>query len=187
MTQSCNREQLQWAAEVVQYVSYLWKSVNTRGIGNPAGVLKDKIPILGPQFLPPSFLHVLRRDASPQIEPTIAYLKPLNVIHPLYYPEISTCPNCDGKDIKWDSWNATGHREVQGIDREETAIGYQLRCTDCKAKRGQQSSFAATSHKFWAHKEHWEIPRELPTVDLEVYVLTFLLKVAYPISRQMVQ
>lgn len=136
--------------------------MNNRAAGKPDSALKMQIPILGPRFLPPSYLHVHRRSVSPTIEPSIAYLKPLNVVHPLYFPEITACPNCDGKNVKWDSWNATGHREVQGISREETAIGYQLRCDDCKKLNGNnQSSFAATSFNFWKHKEHWEIPREL--------------------------
>ena len=86
------------------------------------------------------------------------------------------CPNCNSKDIKWDSWNATGHCKVQGINLKETAIGYQLWCDRCKANTGQQSSFAATSHKFWVNKEHWEIPRELQMVNLNICILMFALR-----------
>ena len=142
LTQSCNKDQLMWTAEVVQYVTYLWKMVNTRRAGKPDNILTQPIPILGPRFLPPSYLHIHRRNMSPTIEPAKAYLKPLNVIHPFYYPEISVCPNCNSKDIKWDSWNATGHREVQGINREETTIGYQLQCDRCKANAGQHTDFS---------------------------------------------
>ncbi|KAL6300463.1 hypothetical protein BKA93DRAFT_819423 [Sparassis latifolia] len=102
-TQSQVTGQLEWEAHVVEYV-----------------------PLLGPQFLPPSYEQYKKCNSMPNIVPEIAYLKPVNVIHPFYFPELARCPQCNSDDVKWTGWTTTGHRE--------TALGFQLRCQECAKK-----------------------------------------------------
>jgi hypothetical protein len=162
--QSDAPEQLEWAANVVQYVNYIYKATTVRGgpkNGNALPILRKEIPLLGPRFLPPSYLHIQKRNTTPNITPTPAYLKPLCVVHPFYNPELATCPQCGSDNILWDGWTTSGHREVHGVSREETALGYQLKCQPCQDAPAQGSyCFATTNAKFWENKEHWEIPRE---------------------------
>jgi hypothetical protein len=149
---------------VVQYVNYIHKATTVRGgpkNGQAPPILRKEVPILGPRFLPPSYIHIQKCSPTPAIIPTSAYLKPLHIIHPFYHPELAKCPQCDSDNILWEGWNTAGHREVHGIHREETALGYQLKCQPCRDS-SQQSNycFATTNAKFWGNKEHWEIPRE---------------------------
>ncbi|KAA1473136.1 hypothetical protein DENSPDRAFT_899980 [Dentipellis sp. KUC8613] len=87
--------QLQWTAEVVQYVTYLHDKTkihaNTK-TAKPAPAVPRDVPIYGPRFIPPGYLHVQRRKSWPQIEVETMYLKPVSVIHPFYYPRIGGIP-----------------------------------------------------------------------------------------------
>ena len=85
--------------------------------------------------------------------------------------------------MSWQSWTSTGYREVHGVFREETALGYQLDCLSChealdstgaksQGNKGQSSTdkgekpkkkgvaFATTNFKFWERRQHGEIPSE---------------------------
>ncbi|KAA1480033.1 hypothetical protein DENSPDRAFT_789845, partial [Dentipellis sp. KUC8613] len=170
--------QLVWVSHIVEYVSFLWKATEPDGrskADKPA--LAANIPILGPRFVPPSYLHIAKRNKTPDINPKDAYLKPLTVVHPFYFPELRRCPQCGitNRKVSWHGWNATGYREVHGVRREETAIGLQLRCDACKvaddeARKVAKATkheyekilhcFATTSHEFWGNRHHWDIPRE---------------------------
>lgn len=133
------------------------------------GPLRAEIPLLGPRFLPPSYLHRNRRKAMADVTPEIAYMKPFTAIHPLYF-DIAKCPRCDatGDDVTWNGWTTTGHCEVHGLEREETTLGYQLRCKRCAmvsddqkkpSKNGEGTHcWATTNYMFWERREHWEIP-----------------------------
>ncbi|KAG2085532.1 hypothetical protein BD769DRAFT_1397235 [Suillus cothurnatus] len=96
--------------------------------------LDSRIPILGPHFLPPSYLHVQKRNQSePAINPEVLYLKPLRIIHPFYHPELARCPQCDCADsVSWDGWTGTGPWDVHGLMFDEAVIGIQLRCESCR-------------------------------------------------------
>ncbi|KAH9952138.1 hypothetical protein B0H21DRAFT_775664 [Amylocystis lapponica] len=175
-TQSQYQPQLEWEAHIVQYVNFVHKLTKLHGSSkNVAGAnLRKDVPLFGPRFVPPGYLQVYKRKTSPEIEPDITYVKSLHIIHPFYYPELAQCPQCDSEDIQWNGWTTTGHREVHGISREETALGYQLRCKPCEsqyrsriASGGVASSegdatfcFCTTNHMFWERREHWEIPRQ---------------------------
>jgi hypothetical protein len=162
--------QLEWEAHVVEYVSHVWRLAKVHGNSKKDSVpsLHSGIPLLGPRFLPPSYLHVQRRQENAVIEPKTAYLRPLNIVHPLYYPSMGKCPSCDSSDILWDSWNTAGHRYLHGVHEEETALGYQLVCKNCKAvhrngthdSEGGGYSFSTTNQVFWNKMEHWQMPRE---------------------------
>lgn len=158
-----SEEQLEWAANVVEYVSYMWKNTTVRN-GAKRGItlpLKKEILIFGPRFLPPAYMHLRKRNATPNIVPKVAYLKPLHIVHPFYYPNLNICPQCQSQETSWQGWTTSGHREVHGLQREETALGYQLECKDCKKDSGTKTyCFATTNMTFWAKKEHWSIPRE---------------------------
>ncbi len=151
--QSVFLPQLMFAAEVCEYVSFLAKVTRPSAkSGVVALPLNHNIPLLGPQFVPPSFLHAQRRNATPEIMPDPAYLKPVNIIHPLYYPDVlDQCPRCrlagSKSDVAWNGWNATGHREVHGLMQEETAIGVQLRCKTCEVTCGQGKKGEASNRK----------------------------------------
>ena len=162
--QSDDPEQLTWAANVVQYVNYVHKVTTVRGgpkDRKAAPVLRKKVPLLSPRFLPPSYLHIQKRSVTPNVLPTSAYLKPLHIVHPFYYPDLTKCPQCDSENVLWDGWTTGGHREVHGVSREETALGYQLKCHVCRDSTERGSYCVATTNaKFWEKKELWEVPRK---------------------------
>ncbi|KAI5997496.1 hypothetical protein EDD15DRAFT_2162778, partial [Pisolithus albus] len=85
--------QLSWEAEVVEYVNFLWQKTRSRKkmADKPAAISWD-VPFLGPRFLPPTYLHAHRRPGLSSVMPDEQYLKPINVLHPLYYPQLTCCP-----------------------------------------------------------------------------------------------
>ncbi|KAJ7166768.1 hypothetical protein C8R46DRAFT_1351047 [Mycena filopes] len=169
------RQQLEWEANVVAYVNAVHKLTTVNGnnksaTGPPA--LPKGIPLLGPKFLPPGFVDVQKRNGT-----NINDIRPLNIVHPFYYPNLEICPQCSSADVKWKGWTGAGSRDVHGIRMEEKALGYQLRCDPCSKKYGQggtdfgarnpngeklESSFATTNAIFWERWEHWKIPRGIP-------------------------
>ncbi|KAG0692816.1 hypothetical protein DFH29DRAFT_1043843 [Suillus ampliporus] len=178
--------QLRWEAEVVEYVQFVWEKTRTRSKKNELNRLAFNVPLLGPQFLPPTYLHVHKRPGEGGVEPVIQYLKPLNIIHPFYFGCLAQCPQCSSADdTVWEGWTSTGARELHGLYCEELALGTQLRCNICKgsakdkAANGTNRSlrntiatgevnegdvkqsycFATTSATFWKSWEHWKIPR----------------------------
>ncbi|KAF9540595.1 hypothetical protein CPC08DRAFT_650854, partial [Agrocybe pediades] len=176
--------QLNWEAHVVEYVDFLHHETAVHGnaTSKAVPVLKKDIPLLGPRFLSPSFYHTAKREGSnPEILPDLAYIKPLTIIHPVYFGVfgLSRCPQCQSTEILWDAWTATGARDVHGIRREERAIGYQLHCKMCKEKYGKggsqsgqkKSCFATTSKFFWEKWEHWRIPSKYGSLFCEITYL----------------
>ncbi|KAJ3966233.1 hypothetical protein EV361DRAFT_809410, partial [Lentinula raphanica] len=162
-------EQLKFEANVVVYVNYLSAALTTKKLNAPAPRLQESVPIYGPRFLPPSLNCTLKRDPSgASVDPTVLYLKPVNVIHPFYYPtSFRKCPQCQSEDTKCDGWTGSGTRSVHGVSCEERAIGMQLRCNRCKDQKDENGKsraycFASTSSIFWDNVEHWEIPRGIP-------------------------
>ncbi|KAF8173269.1 hypothetical protein BJ912DRAFT_1065323 [Pholiota molesta] len=166
--QSTKLFQLEWEAEVIEYVDYLYSRLSVHGNAKAKDVARtiDKaIPLLGPRFIPPSLFHQMRRDPTPAIDPQQMYIAALTIVHPVFYPTTFTnCPQCASAAILWDGWNATGARDVYGVRKNERAIGYQLRCKDCKSNKvpGEKYCFATTNHVFWDKWEHWKIPRSIP-------------------------
>ncbi|KAG1764261.1 hypothetical protein EV702DRAFT_982169 [Suillus placidus] len=168
--------QLQWESEIVEYVQFLWEKTRTRSKKGEPSKLGVNVPLLGPRFLPPSYLHVQKRSGGGAIEPTMQYLKPLNIVHPFYYPQLGQCPRCrSDKDTAWEGWTSKGARELHGLFCEEAALGTQLRCNRCressKGKTGGDAAsgmvaaiegycFATTSAMYWKGWEHWRIPCE---------------------------
>lgn len=170
-TQKERKEQLEWAAHVVEYVKYVKAATAVHGLSKPGTlprVLKTNVPILGPRFIPPTYMHLRQRNITPVVEPETTYLKPLTIIHPFYFPSLARCPQCGTEDVRWDDWTATGPRDVHGVRREETALGMQLRCNGTCAIRFQGNNapevgvycIATTNTLFWENYEHWQIPRK---------------------------
>ena len=128
-----------------------------------------------------SFLHRQKQNITAEILSEYAYLKPLNIVHPFYYPDIlNRCPRCGstGRKIEWNGWTSTGHREVHGISQEETAIGVQLRCSQCEKQVRKVAlwdsisyCFVMTSHLFWDNVEHWDMPSKYFTAQSWQYGL----------------
>src|ERR1700722_7128371 len=158
---------MQWEANVIEYVNFLWDRTRVnRGGGKETAVthLPKDILIMGPRFVPPSYPQLERRQyAAANLSPAMAYIKPINVVHPFYYPALTICPKCQSKEVLWKGWTSTGSREGHGIKREETAIGYQLQCKECAGEsRDEQQGFcyATTNPAFWQNWEYWQIPRQ---------------------------
>ncbi len=168
--------QLEWEASIVEYVGYMYDLTKVHGNSKKTvpPTLPPGIPYYGPRFIPPTYSHLSKRENSPRIKPELAYLRPLNVVHPFYYGDLKKCPQCGSSDVLWDSWTNTGHRRLHGIRTEESAIGYQLRCKPCEKRalaqpgvasgpdnsKPVQHCFATTSAIFWDKWEHWELPRK---------------------------
>lgn len=158
---------------MLQYVKYLKTVTAAHGLSKNTTprILKAEVPILGPLFIPPTYNHLQQRNTTPEIEPETAYLKPITIIHPFYFPGLAVCPQCGGKDVRWDEWTSTGPRDVHGVRREEMALGVQLRCNEECARRFKGNDapekgkgvycFATTNILFWEKREHWQIPRKL--------------------------
>jgi len=168
--------QLEWESNIVEYVNYMYGQVKIHGNATrdtrPKPLSKE-IPLLGPLFCPPSYMHIQRRCSAPVFNPECAYLQPLNIIHPFYYPGLARCPQCDSGAILWEGWTTTGARDVHGVHVEERALGFQLRCKDCEETgtskgdemgKGPKFCVATTNAVFWAKWEHWEVP-SLSTVS----------------------
>ncbi|KAG1780071.1 hypothetical protein EV702DRAFT_1194838 [Suillus placidus] len=177
MTNPRPQRQYEWEAEIVEYINYISDKTRTRSTKALARLCLDsKVPILGPRFLPPSYLHARKRNQSePAINPETLYLKALCAIHPFYYPELAKCPRCNGTDnIQWDGWTGTGPRDVHGLMVDEAAIGTQLCCENCKndaTRKEHEHSvktnlkgycFATTNPDFWGSWPHWSIPGDIP-------------------------
>ncbi|KAI0746419.1 hypothetical protein C8Q80DRAFT_1219860 [Daedaleopsis nitida] len=139
------KPQLECEAHICEYVTFLSDTLRTT----------TKIPA----------------KPSTEVVPGTTYLKPLNVVHPFYYPDLLRCPNCMAKtsDVLTNRWNPKGHHEVHGVMQEETAIGVQICCNLCRKKfsknslnREEGSSYCSmmTSQGFWVKSEQWEIPCE---------------------------
>ncbi|KAJ7707567.1 hypothetical protein B0H17DRAFT_917596 [Mycena rosella] len=168
-TQSKYLPQLQWEASVVEYVMFLYKETKPPKNLKPSKVypsraLGPNIPLFGPRFTPPT-LNDHRLRISENLKPEIGYLRPINIIHPVFYSDIGKCPHCGSEDVSWDSWTTSGSREVHGLRREETALGYKLKHKDCSPDEGstvpETRVIATTNAVFWAKWEHWKIPRTL--------------------------
>ncbi|KAG1797285.1 hypothetical protein EV424DRAFT_1333429 [Suillus variegatus] len=181
MNNSRPQFQLQWESEIVEYVQFLWEKTRRRSKKGETNKLGVNVPLLGPRFIPPSYLHIEKQSGGGAVDPTIQYLKPLNIVHPFYYPQLARCPRCGSdKDTTWEGWTSKGPRELHGILCEEMALGAQLRCNRCKetskSKPKTRNStthrsdlvdssiegycFTTTSAMYWKSWEHWRIPRE---------------------------
>ncbi|KAI0694288.1 hypothetical protein BC835DRAFT_1274749 [Cytidiella melzeri] len=179
--QSLRQDQLEWEAHVVKYVNYMSCSKSAVKTGQPkkgaAFRVLSSLPVWGPVFNPPTFSDVLRRDPHAlvnkktgrleEIKPTQAYLRRLTVVHPFYFPQLRRCPWNRSHNISGDGWQSSGSREVHDMSQEETAIGYQIRCNDCKDEVDRNGKsltycFALTNSEYW--EELGEDYRTLPCV-----------------------
>lgn len=151
----------------MEYVSCIYKAMTIHA-GTKNGTLppplEKEVLILGPHFLPPSYISIWKRHSNTNIKLASAYLKPLHIIHPFYYPELSSCPQCPSENVSWQGWTTTGHCEVHGVNYEEMALGYQLSCADCKSCFSSHDAveegiycIATTNMMFWQNWQHWEI------------------------------
>ena len=182
-TDMTGERQMRWEAEIVEYVDWVNKLTSIHGnakAGTVSPSLKRQIPILGPQFVPPSYLHIQKRDVTPAIEPEASYLLPFVVVHPFYYPNIlNQCPKCNSSNTSWDGWTGAGPRNVHGMHREERALGYQLRCKACKEASREQFCFTTTNKVFWAGWEHWKMPCKSSAFCKPIQSITESKKEAY--------
>ncbi|KAJ6616192.1 hypothetical protein B0H10DRAFT_1949388 [Mycena sp. CBHHK59/15] len=67
----------------------------------------------------PTFIERPPPQDVQEDQPEIAYLRPINIIHPVFYSDIGKCPSCGSEDITWDSWTTSGSREVHGCGEKK--------------------------------------------------------------------
>ena len=127
--------QLEWESQVVEYVNFIWDKTRPRKKGNAPARLGTDVPLLGPRFIPPSYLHLRKQAGVLDVKPDMQYLKPVNIVHPFYYPELACCPQCQSTEVTWEGWTGTGARELHGVVQDEVALGLQLRCNACRLNR----------------------------------------------------
>lgn len=165
------KHQMEFASQVCQYVKFMFSKGLTNGRCDP------NLPFYGPRFLPPSptFLH-RNPVSSSQILPNDFYLKPVTVVHELYWPSLLQCPNCvkakrEQPRLERQGFSSDGPRTVHGIKEEEYVIGSKIRCQTCnelnEANRDKHGDrvriqWSFTSPEFWSDKMYWEIPSEVP-------------------------
>ncbi|KAI9570011.1 hypothetical protein HD554DRAFT_2019297 [Boletus coccyginus] len=122
-------------------------------------ILELNVPILRPHFVPPTYLYSQLQPRPTNIQPDMQYLKPINIIYPLYYSELAKYPQClFCNDVSWEGWTTMCPCELHGVSHEETAIGLQFHCHSCKCKHGRSENspagddssycFVLTSHVF---------------------------------------
>lgn len=165
---------------MVIYIDWIANECRVRGQPQTRA-LKKEIPLFGPRFVPPTFLDTQKRSLAPQYKPETTYLKSITAIHPFYFPQLANCPRCGSKDISWNGWNTSGHRDVHGLRVEETAIGFQLQCATCQQQKETEEDvrtcFSTTNPKFWEFWDHWKIPRKYShtVIRNRSHVLTYQL------------
>ncbi len=168
-SQSKHFQLLLWHAEITEYLIATANVLRSPQGSDLSSALDLRWPIIGPEFEPPTYLYQALREAAPQIDPEIAYLKPCYVVHWIFHDVLRRCPKCHGRRLEKNGWNPSGPREVHGLFCEEMALGIQLRCLDCAmryAKQGQAERegsdgrycWTMTSTEFWENFEHWELP-----------------------------
>jgi hypothetical protein len=161
---TASEEQLTWEAHIVEYVDFVHKKTHVHGNATKAipPSLPNDIPLLGPRFTPPSYFHVQKQDKTAPITPQIAYLKPLTVVHPFYFQELSEagCPYCTSLEITWDRWTSTGACEVHGVTVEEFAIGQQMCYKPC-AQAHDKLKHAKAKGILREHCRHTASPQQI--------------------------
>ncbi|KAI1782077.1 hypothetical protein LXA43DRAFT_1069364 [Ganoderma leucocontextum] len=163
---------LLWHADIAEYLTATANAICSSQGSDLSVALDPRWPLIGPLFEPPSYLHQILREVTPQIEPDITYLKVCYVVHWIFHDVLRRCPKCHSRRLERNGWNPSGPREVHGLFCEETALGIQLRCLDCAAKYAKQGQpaerkdgrycWTTTSAEFWEDFEHWELPIGLP-------------------------
>ena len=98
--------QLNWEAEVVEYVGFLWQKTHPHGkkTHGPLSISLD-IPFLGLWFVLPTYLHAQKRPGLSTITPDMQYIKPINIHSLLFTSQTLPAPcnacwatMCHGKD-----------------------------------------------------------------------------------------
>ena len=133
-------DQLEFTANVIEYVSYLAKATSARAGSKAANdpiPLRKELPLLGPGFVPPSYSDLQWRDPFWNIEPTSSYVKVVHILHPVFYSSLlDRCPQCNSKETSWQQWTTSGTHHVHGLRHDEMVIGIQLQCKLCKEQYG---------------------------------------------------
>ncbi|TFY80628.1 hypothetical protein EWM64_g3383, partial [Hericium alpestre] len=145
--------QLTWAANVVAYVNFLWDTTKI-----PPNSSKDKtprnlaraIPMHGPCFIPLTYMYLRMHQYLAEIEPGAAYLKPLHIIHPVYYPELLKCPRCGTTDrfklTMTSAGLAENIRQLHLLEYQQTVqeyLQYFRSCKDTPIRRPHLRAFSA--------------------------------------------
>ncbi|EJD40175.1 hypothetical protein AURDEDRAFT_170755 [Auricularia subglabra TFB-10046 SS5] len=158
--------QLRWMAEVVEYVNHVHSRTrvhgNAKSVNRP--VLSDTIPLLGPRFVPPPPALVSSRRAAGELKPDAWYLRPLNIVHEFFFPDLRTCRVCGAGESRtsFEGWASSVPRRVHGVTMEEFALGQQLKCQQCRDRGNKPHSYALTSDAFWKAVSFDDVPATIP-------------------------
>lgn len=151
---------MEFAAQVCQYVKVMYGKLLANGKCDP------NLPLYGPRFLPPSPTIVYRNPlSSSEISTRDFYLKPVTVVHELYWPSLLRCPTCEKANrqkpsLQRQGFTPEGPRTVHGIKEEEYVIGTKIRCRTCANLNEDRIQWSFTSSEFWSDRMYWEIPRK---------------------------
>ncbi|KAF9019632.1 hypothetical protein BDZ89DRAFT_1164575 [Hymenopellis radicata] len=162
--------QLLFEAECVEYVTRIYNATTAHGNAKGSKAIPPKlplsVPILGPRFRAPTYLEQYKRNGNAKVVPDVLDLVPLTILHPFYLVNagVDNCPQCGSTETSWrdGGWTGAGPRDVHGARVEERAVGYQLRCRNCKQNGSAHYCFALTNMTFWQNWEPWKIPRGVP-------------------------
>ncbi|CAA7261854.1 unnamed protein product [Cyclocybe aegerita] len=139
--QSRSRHQLEWEAEIVEYVDYLHQrtSLHKNSKAPVAPSLGTDIPLLGPRFFPPTYLHFMRR-----------------IIHLVFYPSaLDGCPACGSNETLWDGWTATGAHEVMEFGEKSAHLDISSAARSARPNMGKaaQSRVMSQTHQGTASQQ----------------------------------
>ncbi|KAF8995281.1 hypothetical protein BDZ89DRAFT_1001453 [Hymenopellis radicata] len=162
--------QLLFEAECVEYVTRIYNATTAHGNAKGSKAIPPKlplsVPILGPRFRAPTYLEQYKRNGNAKVVPDVLDLVPITILHPFYLVNagVDNCPQCGSTETSWrdGGWTGAGPRNVHGAAVEERAVGYQLRCRNCKQNGSTHYCFALTNMMFWQNWEPWKIPRGVP-------------------------
>ncbi|KAI1781717.1 hypothetical protein LXA43DRAFT_907969, partial [Ganoderma leucocontextum] len=132
--------QLDFVSGTCEFAGFVIQQTrNLKGEKGARKKLSPKIKWGGPKFYPPTYISQKRRQLTPDVNPDLAYLKAVTLLHPHWFEELNFCPRCNatGNDLAWTGWTTSGPRDVHGVYGEEQVLGVQMRCNRCKAARGK--------------------------------------------------
>ncbi|KAI9572446.1 hypothetical protein HD554DRAFT_2015151, partial [Boletus coccyginus] len=82
--------------------------------------IEHNMPLFGSWFLPLTYLYTSLCPGPLNVKLKMQYLKLIIIVHPLYYPKLAMCPQCQScNKVTWEEWTTTGASEVHGIAHKE--------------------------------------------------------------------
>ncbi|KAG9018757.1 hypothetical protein FRB90_009911 [Tulasnella sp. 427] len=148
------------------------------------GKFNSSLPLFGPRFLPPPPAILHRNPVSSDVSPEEFYLKPVTIIHELFWPWLKRCPTCERegrREFKMERQGFTpeGPRTVHGLYEDEYVIGSRVRCKVCEGEKPDRVQWSFTAQEFWNGKSYWEIP----PISRDLFNLIIELRLSVPADK----